>query len=252
MAMSDQRASQPSLEAGAGYELGGLLRQGVTLQSNRVGLLTDGLTKGMAFFDSYNDSRVKLAFTYFDQPMREAFYEILYLLHTNTPELAKLKALPAGEKSPSKNEYAEPFNLYVEGCPSGVAGLERLSKVYRDDFAAYIKKVFNAQIAPANGKMTPVVTLQSIGSIGTVGHKSNDSDLDLQVIYNLTPPLPDATNWGNADFLKAMRDECAWWISKLPAMQKLTPDKAAEPAVQQQIRAKAEQTVATNYPSLYA
>ena len=252
MAVSDRRPSREMPQAGGGIELSSLLRQGVTLQSKRVALLKDSLAQGLSFFDSYNDARLKLAFGYFDQSMREAFFEILYLLHTNTPELANLKAIPADGKAPARAAGAETFNLYAEGCPAGVAGVERLSKVYREDFLAYVRKAFNTQPVPLGGKPAPFVTLQSIGSIGTVGHKSSDSDLDLQVVYNLTPALPDAEDWGNGQVLEAMRGEYAWWAAKLPAMQKLTPEKAAEPAVRQQIRARAEQTVAANYPTLYA
>jgi hypothetical protein len=252
MATSNRRPSPEASQSEAKIELSSLLRQGVTLQANRAALLKESLASGLGFFDRYNDARLALAFSYFDQSMREAFYEILFLLHTNTPELANLKATPARGSDLSRAEEGQVFNLYSEGCPAGVAGVERLSKVYREDFVGYVRKVFNAQPAPANGKPAPFVMLQSIGSIGTVGHKSTDSDLDLQVIYNLSPALPDAEHWNNGQVLDAMRAEYSWWVAKLPAMQKLTPDKAAEPAVQQQMRAKAEQTIAGNYPGLYA
>lgn len=250
MAMPDRRASQQAPQPGAGLELGSLLRNGVTLQSSRVALLKDGLAKGLSFFESYNESRLKLAFAYFDRPMREAFFEILFLLHSNSPDLANAAPIPAGAKGAARP--VEAINLYAEGCPAGVAGMDRLSKVYRQEFLDYVRKTFHTQPGVPAGNSAPVVTLQSIGSIGTVGHKSSDSDLDLQVIYNLTPALPDAAHWGNGEFLAAMRSECDWWAKQLPAMEKLSPEKAAEPGMIGQIRAKAERTVAANYPGLYA
>ena len=245
MAMPDRDPIEEGQRPGGGLELASLLRQGVTLQAERVAMLKDSLAKGLGFFERYNDARLKLAFAYFDRPMREAFFEILYLLHANSPDLAAM-APPAGGKGP-----AEAVDLYVEGCPAGVAGMDRLSKVYRQEFLDYVRKTFNTQPGvPAHA--APVVTLQSIGSIGTVGHKSGESDLDLQVIYNLTPAPPDAAHWGNREFLQAMRSECDWWARQLPAMEKIGPEKAAEPALAAQIRAKAERTVASNYPGLYA
>lgn len=252
MTARDQPSVDDNSPLGGPVDLGGLLRQGVTLQSGRVTLLKDGLAKGLEFFDSYNESRLKLTFSYFDQQMREAFFEILYLLHTNTPDLAKLRAVPGGGNGPGPAGDGEMFNLYADGCPAGVAGIERLSPVFRQNFLEYTRKVFGNAPASPSGTPAPVVTLQSIGSIGTVGHKSNDSDLDLQVIYNLTPPLPDTSGWSNATFLQTMQQELAWWVAKLPAMQKIPADKAGDPAIQQQIRAKAEQQIATQYPHLHA
>jgi hypothetical protein len=253
MASREQRpVESASAPTACTIDLGSLLRQGIALQPGRVALLKEGLSKGLAFFESYNESRVKLTFSYFDEPMREAFFEIVYLLHMNTPDLAQVRGIPAGEEGKSKASDAEIFNLYAEGCPAGVAGIDRLSPVFRQQFLEYTRKVFGNAPAPLNGTPSPVVTLQSIGSIGTVGHKSSDSDLDLQVIYNLTPPMPDASSWGNGDFLETMQKEHAWWVAKLPAMQKIAPEKAAEPAVQQQLLAKAERQIAAQYPSLYA
>ncbi|HEX7926549.1 MAG TPA: hypothetical protein VF678_03095, partial [bacterium] len=80
-----------------GVDLAALFRQGITLQSDRTTMLQDGLKKGLNFFSEYNESRLKLAFTYFDPQMRDALFEILFLLNCNDPALKEVKFAPVIE-----------------------------------------------------------------------------------------------------------------------------------------------------------
>ena len=62
MAVQEQDPVGAATPSGGVIELGSLLRQGVTLQTERAALLKDSLAQGLAFFDSYNESRLQLAF----------------------------------------------------------------------------------------------------------------------------------------------------------------------------------------------
>ncbi len=237
---------------GGGVDLAALFRQGMTLQSERQAMLQDGLKSGLQFFTEYNESRLQLAFSYFDPAMRDALFEILFLLNCNEPALAEVKFSPIqyGDRSPAG--AALTANLHVEGAPCGVAGIERLSPVFREPYDAHIRKTFNLPSGSRNGRGNAIVCVQSIGSIGTVGHKSTSSDLDLQVIYSLTPADHDMPSWSNGYFRDMLIKEVSWWETRLPAMENLAPDAAKQPEVRERYQVKATNTVAKAYPRLFS
>jgi len=60
--------------------LAGLLGQGITLPKERTEMLTEGFLKGLEFFENFNESRLRLAFGSFDEDMKKALFEVLFLI----------------------------------------------------------------------------------------------------------------------------------------------------------------------------
>lgn len=233
-------------------DLSALFHQGIVLQQDRAALLEDSLKQGLKFFNEYNESRLKLAFSYFDPAMRDALFEILFLLNCNDPSLAQVKFSPVLDGERADGGASQSANLFVEGAPTGVAGIEHLSPVFREAYDAHIRKTFGLPSIQKPGRAPSIVCVQSIGSIGTIGHKSSSSDLDLQVIYSLTPSPNSATEWSNEYFRELLLKESAWWMGRLAAMEKIPAADLGKPEVRQQLQGKAAAAVAKSYPRLYA
>ncbi|MCH8884455.1 MAG: hypothetical protein IIA41_13290 [SAR324 cluster bacterium] len=232
---------------GAGTDSSGLaaqLRQGIKLPPDRLGMLKEGYQKGLEFFETFNESRLKLAFTSFDEDMRKALFEVLFLLHVNDPSFAQLKFTGTKRERVRGIQKEVPFeataDLYVEGAPHGVQGIDQVSAVFRDQFEAYIKEVFGMPIV---GQSTygycPITSIHSLGSIGTVGHKSLASDLDLQVQYDLEPFLFDGSGWNDDTFKQAMRKEQEFIVHRLRAQQQLPASALQDPKVKETLLGKA-------------
>ncbi len=231
------------------------LQQGVALQSQTVAQLEAGLHDGQSFYNDYNEARLKLAFDNFDPEMSQALFELIYLLHVNTPELAKLR-YTTKRKDPARPlrkevEVQAEADLYVDGAPHGVVGIESVSSVFRGDFSKFIQRTFGRAITPGTSQRCAVVCLQSIGSIGTVGHKSGASDLDLQVVYDPFPLGFDAAKWSDVSFRVALKAEHMWWMKRLRARYKLTAPQLKKPEVMKKLSAQASVKVAAAYPLLY-
>ena len=111
--------------------LASIIQQGVTLSADFTAMLQAEMEKGIKFFDSLNESRLKLAFASFDDDMRKALFEVLFLLHVNDPKLTNWKY--TGFKFVQKNgirrqkEYQATADLYIEGAPHGLPGIDRLA-----------------------------------------------------------------------------------------------------------------------------
>ena len=239
-----------------GQGLSAILRQGVTIQQDRAASLRKGVDDGLSFFNQYNDGRLKLAFDCFDEDMRNALFEVIFLLHVNDPRLATVE-YTATRKDNSKGvpryvESREHADLYLEGAPCGVKGIEMLSPVFRESFRQYVEKTFGMGAAggPSKGDRA-IVCLQSIGSIGTIGHKSGTSDLDLQVIYDLFPYQEEFHAWSDEEFRGMLEREQGWWVGRLGREKKLTRVQAQQPAVRQELSTRAARQIARSYPLLH-
>lgn len=244
---------------GAGTDSSGLaaqLRQGIKLPPDRLGMLKEGYQKGLEFFETFNESRLKLAFTSFDEDMRKALFEVLFLLHVNDPSFAQLKFTGTKRERVRGIQKEVPFeataDLYVEGAPHGVQGIDQVSAVFRDQFEAYIKEVFGMPIV---GQSTygycPITSIHSLGSIGTVGHKSLASDLDLQVQYDLEPFLFDGSGWNDDTFKQAMRKEQEFIVHRLRAQQQLPASALQDPKVKETLLGKARAALSKTYPTIF-
>ncbi len=233
-----------------------ILQKGIILQKERIELLKEGLVKGLEFFDKFNESRLELAFTSFDEDMKKALYEVLFLLHVNDPSFSELKytatdVVHAGGTE-RDNSYETTADLYVENAPHGVEGLDRLSDIFREDFQAHIKEVFGMDVPVGSAYgFCPIVSIHSLGSIGTVGHKSRASDLDLQVQYELEPFVADTSQLNNEVFSDAIAAETKYWTNRLRAQQKLSPEAMKDPKIAEPLREKANQQIVKSYPKLF-
>ena len=212
-AAAPKKASKTKAEKSQGAQgFAAVLERGITLQDDRVAKLKEGLAKGLAFFEEFNESRLELAFVSFDEDMKLALYEVLFLLHVNDPSFAELKFTATEVQhmggSSRDNTYETTANLYVENAPYGVDGLDKISDLFKDAFHDHIKKVFGMDVPVGSGYgFCPIVSIHSLGSIGTVGHKSLASDLDLQVQYELEPFLLDTSSWSNETVKEAVGAE---------------------------------------------
>ena len=236
--------------------LSALIKQGITLQPDRVNMLKEGLEKGLEFFEKFNESRLDLAFTSFDEEMKVALYEVLFLLHTNDKSFQdhKYKAIQLEHIGGSVREkpYEATAELYLEGAPHGVDGLDKLSPIFKEKFHAHIKQEFGMDVPVGSAwGHCPIVSIHSLGSIGTVGHKSRASDLDLQVQYEIEPFLFDTSRWTDQTFTEAINGEIKFWINRQRVQQKLPGEALKDPKIVQGLKAKAAQQVNKTYPNLY-
>jgi hypothetical protein len=253
---SPKPASSPAKSAGSALSgLAAVLNRGITLQPDRVAALKDGFTKGLEFFEAFNDSRLKLAFGSFDEDMKKALYDVLFLLHVNDPAMAEFKF--TGIKRERQRGVVKdlPFeataNLYVEGAPHGVQGIDQLSPVFRAPFEAYVRETFQMPVAPVSTYgWNPVVSIHSLGSIGTIGHKSKASDLDLQIQYELEPFLVDVRAWNDAAFRDALVKEQELLIDRARQSQSLSSAALQDPKLKEGLTAKANGALAKTYPLL--
>ncbi|MDH5751134.1 MAG: hypothetical protein OEZ59_01790 [Deltaproteobacteria bacterium] len=233
-----------------------ILKQGLVLPPDRVEQLKKGVKEGLEFFTEFNDSRLKLAFTSFDVEMKKALYEVLFLAHVNDPKLAnweftEVKLERVGGAYRERLEKAT-ANLYMEGAPHGVQGIAELSPVFRDEFVSYIREVFGMEVSPASTYgYCPIKSIHSLGSIGTVGHKSRASDLDLQVQYELEPFLFDVVNWSDNTFQEALLAEIRFWMNRLRVQKKLPPAAFQDPKMKAQFNQAASAQVSKSFPYLY-
>ncbi|MDH5752235.1 MAG: hypothetical protein OEZ59_07435, partial [Deltaproteobacteria bacterium] len=97
----------------------------------------------------------------------------------------------------------------------------------------------------------PIVSVMSVGSIGTVGHKTRDSDLDLQVMYDFHPFVYDTAEWNDQILKEALNKEHKWWINALRKQQKISIEDVRKPEVQKKLSSVAAGKVAKTYPGLY-
>jgi hypothetical protein len=235
-----------------------LLEEGIHLQDDRVALLRRNAEEGSAFYLEYNEARLKLAFEAFDEPMRLALFEIMFLLHINDPGLSGF-AYTATRQDTSTGvlrtvQAPATADLYVEGAPHGVKGIEALSPVFRDEFERFVRATFKRGIAPAE-QGGAIVCLQSIGSIGTISHKSGASDLDLQVIYDLESPFSAPSQWNDRKVREALAQEQALWVERLGLrlrqQRNLKRADLERPEFKSPLDAKAKEQVAKRYPGLH-
>ena len=239
---------------GAGGGLARLLEEGIHLSAEREAELAAGVSEGRAFYTKYNDSRLELAFSSFDEPMRHALFEIIFLLHVNDSSLSNISYTATRQDKtsgvPRYDEVPATADLYVEGAPHGVKGIGALSPVFRDDFNSFVQREFGRGPQGANGN-APIVCLQSIGSIGTISHKSGTSDLDLQVVYDLEGGSTDPRDWDDAKLRDALLGEQLWWMKLMATRQKLKVADLQRPEVKQLLQRKGNGQIVKTYPALY-
>ena len=199
-------------------DLSALFAQPINMAADALTSLRKDADEGMAYYESLHETRLKLALTSFDEDMRNAMFEILFLLHVNDPSLAEwhYESMELAETHGAKKPVARPMtaNLYVEGAPHGVRGIANLPAILGEPLRQYVKDTFGMALN-GSGRATPaIVSVSSGGSIGTIGHKSGTSDLDLNIQYDLAPFLFETSRWSNETFAEALADEQAFWVER--------------------------------------
>ncbi len=243
----------PRAPAPAREGLMGVLEYDVPLSSQQGAELSNGLANGLSFYTDYNDSRLQLAAGSFDEEMRKALYEVLFLLHVNDPEMEALQytahRVERSNGNPREVEETRTANLYVEGAPHGVRGLEQLSPVFREEYNQFIRsEMKGSSFGKSEAGHRPIAIVQSIGSIGTIGHKSGDSDLDLQVIFDLHPPTSDPTAWNDDAVALALYLEQSWRADRIA--DTLIREKRGGSASSPHPKEDAQRQIRKQYPLL--
>ncbi|MDH4122197.1 MAG: hypothetical protein OEV94_10870 [Deltaproteobacteria bacterium] len=250
---SDDRA-RGKTHGGTG--LAALFAAPMDLPTDWTQLLRAGYDQGTAFFERFNNNRLELAFKAFDEEMKKALFEVLFLLHVNDPRMAQWKFTATRRVSENgilrEKQVQETADLYVDGAPHGLEGIEALSPLFRKEFEEYTRKVFEIPINPLSSYgFNPVVSVHSLGSIGTVGHKSKASDLDLQVQFELEPFLFDTSDWSDNTFVDALQRETLARANRIRAADQLPPDAMKDPKFRQDLMARAGQDMRKGFPTLY-
>ena len=234
--------------------LAALFQEGITLQADRLSHLKKGMEEGLEFYDHYNESRLKLAFDGFNEEMRKALFELLFLLHVNDPSLSEVTYTATRKDNshgvPRKITVEEKTSLYVEGAPAGIKGIGNLSPLVGVPFREFVRAEFGREVPPANSN-SAILSLQAVGSVGTIGQKIGESDLDLQVIYSLHSLSFDVSGWDDQDFREALKLEHLWLVSRLQAQKKISPEQMQQTEVRKNLEASASRNLAQAYPTLH-
>ncbi len=163
------------------------LKKRLALGKELQNSLKEEAESGLKKFQDMNNQRIKYAFSNFSPEMKAAFFEALFFFHVNLPffsrhnfTVAQVKKVSGRMEEVIKNKTA---NLYVEGAPNGVIGIERLPEEIHDAFYSFVKDNFFMQELP-KAKDSCISSIASLGSVGTIGQKK-DSDLDLQIQYDV-------------------------------------------------------------------
>ena len=238
---------------GGKTELVNIFREGIQLPEEQQGLLQKDMEAGIQFFNQWNESRMELAFSSFDLSMKHALFEIMYLLNVNDPKYQNWKYKifqPTGKKGGSEQEHE--VDLFVEGSPYGVQAITDLSPVFKKEFETYIQDAFGESVAvPADLTNLPIEGLYSIGSIGTIGHKNIDSDLDLQVQYNLESAVFNTASWTDNVLLEKLQEVQNQLMQQHYQDSGVAKEALPPAAVKKQATRLAQQNVKTSWPLLF-
>ncbi|MBF0279653.1 MAG: hypothetical protein HQM13_17775 [SAR324 cluster bacterium] len=211
---------------------------------------------GIAFFNEFNRDRMELAFQSFTDDMKHALYEVLFFLHVNHPSFSEVKFTGIEVEHiygiVREHEYEATANLFLEEAPHGVDGIDKLPELFREEFLKYIQSEFNTTLnAFTVPDFCPIVSISSLGSIGTVGHKPFVSDLDLQVQYEMEPFKIDTREWDDEKLIQSLKLEISSWVQRSRVRKKIRPESLKDPKVLKELQKIAHGQVQKSYPQLY-
>ncbi|MBF0237312.1 MAG: hypothetical protein HQM12_06375 [SAR324 cluster bacterium] len=233
-----------------------LFKNGIDIPAKNEQLLRQRLVQGWAFYENVNSARLQIALESFTDDMRKALYEVLYFLHENKPEFTDVSFRGTKIQHISgivrESVYQGHACLYFPDAPSGLKGFTHMPKILEHSFFDYIQQEFG-QSSFEDKYEGPIVSVSSLGSIGTIGHKPYASDLDLQILYELTPFRFDLNEWNNQRLQLAMQTESHYWFLRFCAQQQLVPELLLQryPLQYETLRREATEQVARHYPNLY-
>ncbi|MBF0287306.1 MAG: hypothetical protein HQM14_05755 [SAR324 cluster bacterium] len=234
-----------------------LFKSGIALPEKNAKELENALTEGKKFFNHFNESRMKIAFSVFTEDMKKALYEVIYFLHVNDPQFEKLEYRATKVERVSgiirETEYRATANLYAPDTLHGVAGIDKLPQAFRQDFYQYVTAEFG--LKPTKEMISdfcPIVSISSLGSIGTIGHKPGKSDLDLQILYTLQPFKFNLDEWDSDHLRDALSEEIHSWFLRLCLRKKLDPGEISKTSeIYKELRQQATLHIGKAYPYLY-
>lgn len=239
-------AGQPSLYS--------RLLNSIMLDREKKENFTQGVLDGSLFYKNFNDSRMKLAFDTFSEDMKKALYEVIYFLHVNDPKYAAhtYEAIKKERVNGVLREvtYETTANLYVKDSPSGVVGIGSLSELYAEDFKAYVKETFGEDVSEKEG-FSPIYSIASLGSIGTIGHKKLKSDLDLQVQYELEPFVIPKKQLSDLHLKSYLQKLNQFYAKRYVSLKKWKPDALADPVKKKEALTAGRKTVLKKFPLLF-
>ncbi|MBF0278678.1 MAG: hypothetical protein HQM13_12840 [SAR324 cluster bacterium] len=234
-----------------------LFKSGIALPKSNAEELEKSLNEGKAFFADYNEKRLELAFSTFSPDMKKALFEVIFFLHVNDPRFENIeyKGIKIERVSGIVREsfYQASANLYSPGTLHGVAGIDKLPATFREEFYEYTKNEFG--VIPGKemvSEFPPIVSISSLGSIGTISHKPQKSDLDLQILYELQPFKFQTEKWTEDRLKASFSKEINLGIHRLCVQQNLDPKSLSDnPKLHKELRQQSVLKAAKTYPYLY-
>lgn len=231
------------------------LAQSIKIGEEKKDELTVALDNGYTFFNEFNESRMELAFSSFSSDMKKALFEVIYFLNVNDPKYSRhvFNAVKIEKVHSALKEvpYTEEVCLYLENSPAGVAGIGNLSPQFKDEFAAYIQSEFGDTVVEKEG-YNPIYSISSLGSIGTVGHKTTASDLDLQVQYELDPFLIQPLSISDKEIRKRSLNLIKFFSNKYRIKKKFHPkDLVSDPEKKKIVTVAGHKNFKKRFPYLY-
>ena len=206
------------------------LIQWLTQEMSRAAVLErplqEAFQRGLQHFKEHQRARLAIALAAFDAPMRAALFDVLYLLHVNDPALGSFSfpACQLERRGGMVRERSETQTaaLHEEGAPHGVEALEQLDDALKEPFRAHCQAVFEDDPFRHRVPQRAVRSVHTLGSIGTIGHKSHDSDLDLEICYDFVPFEVPLDAWDDRQLLEALQLEWRLLLGVRAAQNKLS------------------------------
>ena len=171
------------------------------------GMLTKDMVAGLKFYQKFSNQRLKNAIRLFSPSMKKALYETLFLLHFNHPSFRNfhLPAKTSGDNQRAASNSKAEVDLFVNNAPAGVLGFSNMSAIFFKDMQTHIQREYRVDIAQLPPlRNYPIVSICSLGSIGTIAHKLEKSDLDLQIQYDISPYLISEQHCNDSFFADAL------------------------------------------------
>ncbi len=216
--------------------------------------LSKAITDGYAFFSKFNRNRMELAFSIFSDKMKKALFEVIFFLHVNEPEFEEHKFITTRVEKlhgvAKEVEYEEVTSLFVKDAPAGVVGIGDLSPVFKDEFTNFAQNEFGTIIYEKEG-FAPIYSIASLGSIGTIGHKENTSDLDLQVQYELEPFLIELNTMTDQDLIEYANGLISFYSKKYQVIKKIPVKELQKKEVRLKIKSVGHRNFKSRFPLLY-
>ena len=234
-----------------------VLKEHISIPPESEKDLSQSLQKGLENFERINNIRMDIAFTSFSEEMKHALFETLFFLHINDERFQSweykathVERVQGSVRTTLKKTDA---NLYLANCPAGISGISELPEIFRDDFIGYCQNIF--EIDPTQticSDVMPFQSISSLGSVGTVGHKTKKSDLDLQILYELSPFQYALNEWNNEGLLHALHIEIEEEVKNLCAKKNILHTILKKnPTAYEKLKNQAVVTIGKRYPYIY-